>query len=214
MHWRFSTNADPARGVGCPQVCHGSSSAEPSGNQVGTGVAPNRPTISIGCGPVLKIWWSRPLGRTTVQSAPKRFHPALTLEVRLQDGFADLVRDGIDVAVRMGELRDSSLVARRIDSQRLLMIASPAYLDRHGTPRRLEDLAGHKAVAFRVPSSGRSRPWQLRQERRIVELHPPHRCNSPTPERWATPRGSASTCASCPTTSCTTSSRAANWSSC
>lgn len=103
-----------------------------------------------------------------------REHPALTLEVRLQDGFADLVRDGIDLAVRMGELRDSSLVARRIDSQRLVMVASPAYLKAHGTPRRLEDLAGHKAVAFRLPSSGRSRPWQLRQGRRIVEMHPLH----------------------------------------
>lgn len=103
-----------------------------------------------------------------------REHPALTLEVRLQDGFADLVRDGIDLAVRMGELRDSSLVARRIDSQRLVMVASPAYLKAHGTPRRLEDLAGHKAVAFRLPSSGRSRPWQLRQGRRVVEMHPLH----------------------------------------
>ncbi len=103
-----------------------------------------------------------------------REHPALTLEVRLQDGFADLVRDGIDLAVRMGELRDSSLVARRIDSQRLVMVASPAYLKAHGTPRRLEDLAGHKAVAFRLPSSGRSRPWELRQGRRIVEMHPLH----------------------------------------
>ncbi len=101
-------------------------------------------------------------------------HPALTLEVRLQDGFADLVRDGIDLAIRMGELRDSSLVARRIDSQRLLMVASPAYLQAHGTPLRIEDLAAHKAVAFRMPSSGRSRPWQLRQGRRIVELHPVH----------------------------------------
>lgn len=99
-------------------------------------------------------------------------HPALTLEVRLQDGFADLVRDGIDLAVRMGDLRDSTLVARRIDWQRLVMVASPAYLKAHGTPRRIEDLTGHQAVAFRMPSSGRSRPWQLRKGRRTVELHP------------------------------------------
>ncbi len=101
-----------------------------------------------------------------------RNYPALTLEVRLQDGFADLVRDGIDLAVRMGELSDSTLVARRIDWQHLVMVASPQYLKAHGTPRRLEDLAGHKAVTFRVPSTGRSRPWQLRQGRRSVEMHP------------------------------------------
>ena len=101
-----------------------------------------------------------------------RAHPALTLEVRLQDGFADLARDGIDLAVRMGELRDSTLVARRVDWQRLVMVASPQYLKAHGTPRRLEDLAGHRAVTFRMPSSGRSRPWQLRKGRRALELHP------------------------------------------
>jgi LysR family transcriptional regulator, regulator for bpeEF and oprC len=107
-------------------------------------------------------------------AALQQEHPALTLEVRLQDGFADLVRDGIDLAVRMGELRDSSLVARRIDAQHLVMVASPAYLQAKGTPRRLEELAGHRAVAFRMPGSGRSRPWQLRQGRRVVELHPVH----------------------------------------
>ncbi len=105
-------------------------------------------------------------------AALQRQHPALTMEVRLQDGFADLVRDGIDLAVRMGELRDSSLVARRIDAQCLLLVASPAYLRSHGTPLRLEDLAGHRAVTFRLPASGRNRPWQLRQGRHVVELHP------------------------------------------
>ena len=104
----------------------------------------------------------------------QRAHPALTLEVRLQDGYGDLVRDGIDLAVRMGELRDSSLVARRIDWQHIVMVASPAYLEAHGTPRKLEDLAGHQAVAFRIPTPGRSRPWQLRQGRRTVEMHPTH----------------------------------------
>lgn len=107
-----------------------------------------------------------------ILAALVREHPGVTLEVRLQDRFADLVRDGIDLAVRMGELRDSSLVARRIDSQQLVMVASPDYLAAHGMPRRIEDLAAHRAVAFRLPSSGRSRPWQLRQGRRIVELHP------------------------------------------
>jgi DNA-binding transcriptional LysR family regulator len=105
-------------------------------------------------------------------AALHREYPALRFEVRLQDGFADLVRDGIDLAVRMGALRDSSLVARRIDTQRLVMVASPAYLQAHGEPRQLDDLAGHHAVVFRMPTSGRNRPWQLRQGRRTVELHP------------------------------------------
>ena len=101
-----------------------------------------------------------------------RAHPALVFQVRMQDGVADLVRDGVDLAVRIGELRDSSLVARRIDSQRLVMVASPSYLEAHGTPRRMEDLGGHRAVVFRMPTSGRTRPWQLRRGRRPVEMHP------------------------------------------
>jgi DNA-binding transcriptional LysR family regulator len=102
-------------------------------------------------------------------------HPALRLDVRLHDSYADVVREGLDVAVRVGALRDSSLVARRIDSQQLIVVASPQYLDRHGTPGRIEDLARHSAILFRQPSSGRNRPWQLRQGRRQVELHPEHR---------------------------------------
>lgn len=102
-----------------------------------------------------------------------RAHPALQLDIRLQDGFADLVRDGIDLAVRVGTLRDSSLVARRIDRQAMVLCASPAYLAARGTPRHIEDLAAHNAIVFRQPTSGRNRPWHLRQRDRPVELHPP-----------------------------------------
>lgn len=101
-----------------------------------------------------------------------RQHPDLKLDVRLQDGYADLVREGLDMAVRVGALQDSTLVARRIDWQQLVIVASPDYLAAHGTPRRIDDLARHAAVTFRLPSSGRSRPWQLRQGRRAVVLHP------------------------------------------
>ena len=109
-----------------------------------------------------------------VLAALLREHPALRFEIRMQDAYADLVRDGIDLAVRMGALGDSSLVARRIDTQRLVIVASPAYLEAHGTPRRLEDLDGHRAVVFRLRSSGRNRPWQLRSGGRAIELHPAH----------------------------------------
>ena len=104
-----------------------------------------------------------------------RTHPGIELDLRLQDGYADLIRDGIDVAIRVGELRDSSLVARRIDWQAMVLCASPQYLAERGTPRRVDELAGHAAVAFRMPSSGRPRPWQLRAGGRTVELHPAYR---------------------------------------
>jgi DNA-binding transcriptional LysR family regulator len=104
-----------------------------------------------------------------------RLHPGLKVDVRLQDGYADLVRDGLDVAIRAGALHDSTLVARRIDSQQLIVVASPDYLASRGTPSRIEELPRHDVIVFRQPSSGRTRPWQLRQGRRPVELQPePH----------------------------------------
>ena len=99
-------------------------------------------------------------------------HPALELDLRLQDSYAGLVRDGLDCAIRVGELNDSTLVARRVDRQDLLLVASPAYLDAHGRPQRIEDLAGHRAIVFRMPSTGRHRPWQLRSGRRTIAMHP------------------------------------------
>jgi DNA-binding transcriptional LysR family regulator len=102
-------------------------------------------------------------------------HPQLQLDLRLQDAYADLVRDGLDAAIRIGALQDSRLVARRFDWQQLVFVASPAYLEARGTPLRIEDLAGHATVVFRMPSSGRVRPWQLREGRRVMEMHPSHR---------------------------------------
>lgn len=101
-----------------------------------------------------------------------RRHPALRLDVRFNDVQIDLVRDGVDLAVRIGALRDSTLVARRVDQQGLVLCASPAYLAAHGAPRQLADLGGHAAVVFRLPTSGRDRPWQFLQAGRPVELAP------------------------------------------
>lgn len=104
-----------------------------------------------------------------------RRHPALQLDVRLQDAFVDLVRDGIDLAVRVGPLQDSSLVARRIDRQGMALCASPKYLAKHGTPRRLEDLDAHPAIVFRMPTSGRNRAWSFRQRGVPIDINPKSR---------------------------------------
>jgi len=101
-----------------------------------------------------------------------RRHPDLRLDLRLQDSYADLIRDGLDAAIRVGDLQDSRLVARRFDSQRLVLVASPAYLALRGQPERLDQLAGHAAIVFRMPSTGRQRPWQFRSGRHPVNLQP------------------------------------------
>jgi LysR family transcriptional regulator, regulator for bpeEF and oprC len=99
-------------------------------------------------------------------------HPGLELDVRLSDAYADLVKDGIDVAVRVGELNDSTLVAKRFASQDMVLCASPGYLDSRGAPRRVDQLAAHSPILFRMPTSGRDRPWQLRVGGKVLSLHP------------------------------------------
>jgi DNA-binding transcriptional LysR family regulator len=100
-------------------------------------------------------------------------HPGLALDLRLDDGYVDLVKEGFDLAVRVGALQDSGLVAQRFASQQLLLCASPAYLDRAGTPRAVEQLVRHAVIGFRMPSTGRQRPWQLRSRGQALDLTPP-----------------------------------------
>lgn len=101
-----------------------------------------------------------------------RRHAGLHLDVRLTDAKVDLIRESVDLAVRIGRLDDSTLVARRVDQQGLALCASPAYLAEHGVPRRIEELAAHAAIVFRLPTSGRDRPWQFRERGKAVELSP------------------------------------------
>jgi len=104
-----------------------------------------------------------------------RQYPMLQLDVRLQDAYADLIRDGIDLAVRVGDLQDSTLVAQRIDRQLLMLVASPSYLRERGQPRSLDDLAAHAAVVFRQPRTGWPKPWLFRLDGDLVEIVPPPR---------------------------------------
>src|SRR5512132_3687854 len=77
-----------------------------------------------------------------------REYPAVMLDIRLDDRFVNLVEDGIDVAVRIGVLTDSSLVARRLGTTRAVACASPAYLAQHGEPETPEDLASHNCLLY------------------------------------------------------------------
>lgn len=99
-------------------------------------------------------------------------YPELQLDLRLSDSFCDLVRDGMDAAIRIGALDDSRLAARRIDEQRLVLCASPGYLRRRGRPTRPQQLEKHDVVVFRNPTSGRERPVLLMQDGRPLEFRP------------------------------------------
>src|SRR5436190_5046493 len=73
-------------------------------------------------------------------------YPAVAIDVAFADRVVNLVEEGFDVAVRIGHLTDSSLVARRLAAVRMVTCASPDYLAREGTPAVLEDLARHEAI--------------------------------------------------------------------
>ena len=86
-------------------------------------------------------------------------YPGVTLELSLDDRQVDLVEEGFDVAVRIGRLQDSNLIARKIAPCRQVLCASPAYLAQRGEPERPEDLLEHSCVLYSLLSTPRE--WRL-----------------------------------------------------
>lgn len=88
-----------------------------------------------------------------------KLHPDLEIDVLLDDRVIDLVSEGIDVGLRMGDLPDSASIARRIARARRSVIATPAYLDRAGIPQVPADLAAHEAIVYMQLGNG----WTFQQ---------------------------------------------------
>ncbi|WP_323004284.1 LysR family transcriptional regulator [Denitromonas sp.] len=86
-------------------------------------------------------------------------YPEVTLDVALSDNVADFIDEGLDLAIRIGRLGSENLVARRIDSARLMLAASPAYLAARGTPMHPEALADHDCFVYSYAASGSL--WQF-----------------------------------------------------
>ena len=89
-------------------------------------------------------------------------YPLLNLELEFDDRRVDLVRDGFDLALRGGQMEDSSLVSRQVCELHTVLAASPDYLARHGVPRRWEDLAQHRLIALRYLNGQVSR-WRFQR---------------------------------------------------
>ena len=85
--------------------------------------------------------------------------PEIELDIDFEDHVVDLITEGIDVAIRSGDLTDSGLIARPLGEQHFVICASPGYLSRHGRPETPRDLAQHACIHFKYPSSGRIAPW-------------------------------------------------------
>ena len=99
-------------------------------------------------------------------------YPQLQLDLVTTDRLGDLVGDGFDLAVRFGHPRASSLVARKLLDTRMLTVAAPAYLQRHGHPKDPRELEGghHVCIQFRDPESGRPYPWEFHKRRKKLVL--------------------------------------------
>jgi len=83
-----------------------------------------------------------------VLSAFMLAHPDISVDLDLNDRPVNLVEDGFDLAIRIGRLTDSSLIARRLATVHRVVVSSPAYWDRHGRPTRPADLAGHATMSY------------------------------------------------------------------
>ncbi len=105
-------------------------------------------------------------------------NPDVEVDLVLDDRFVDLLAEGFDVAVRVAELRDSSLVARRLCASRRVLCAAHGYLARHGTPATPDELAGHRCIGYAYMASGCDWPFRTRDGRRLVRVHGPVMSNN------------------------------------
>ena len=96
-------------------------------------------------------------------------HPDVTVTLDLSDRLVDLVNEGFDCAIRLGELPDSSLVSLRLGENRRVCVASPDYLARHGRPESLDALAGHNCLAF-GSTANQQRGWTFAQDDKVVTI--------------------------------------------
>jgi DNA-binding transcriptional LysR family regulator len=112
-------------------------------------------------------------GRRQLIPALPRFlerYPDIQVDVELNDRRVDLVKEGVDLAIRLGELEDSSLVARRICGVERAICAAPSYLARHGTPRRPEELRQHNCILVSGFPELRRWPFETRQGKKVIEV--------------------------------------------
>jgi DNA-binding transcriptional LysR family regulator len=123
----------------------------------------------------LTITASMTFGRMALSRIVEEFlsaHPRISASVMLVDRVVNLIEEGIDVAVRIGDLPDSSLVARRIGEVRRVMVASPGYLKKCGAPEHPSELKLHSVIAFTGLMANRE--WRFSEGGRAgqVSLHP------------------------------------------
>jgi len=97
-------------------------------------------------------------------------YPGLEVELSSTDREVDLIQDGIDCVIRVGDITESSLVARPLGMLEMANCAAPAYLQRHGTPRSIDELASHFAVRYASPTTSRVEYWDVETSDGVQEV--------------------------------------------
>lgn len=112
----------------------------------------------------LRVDVPSPIGRLILIPRLCEFHaryPEVDLVIGMGDRMVDLVREAVDCVIRVGELQDSTLVARRIGTLKLITCATPDYLERYGVPSGIDDLQQHRAVQYFSSRTGRDLDWDF-----------------------------------------------------
>lgn len=105
-------------------------------------------------------------------------YPQVKMEIEFNDRLIDVVAEGYDVVIRVGEIKDSNLVARRFTSSRAVVVASPDYIKRRGCPRRAQELAQHDCIAYSLLPTPTQWNFYKNGVRSVVTVDPRALCNS------------------------------------
>ena len=118
---------------------------------------------------VLRVTVPSPFGRPLIAAWAGSFldrYPNIKLELSVTDRTIDLIREGFDVAVRIGELQDTNLIGRSLGVSSYVLAASPKYIERRGTPRSVDDLKQHACLRYLL--AGRPRPFTFADGTQII----------------------------------------------
>jgi DNA-binding transcriptional LysR family regulator len=124
---------------------------------------------------LVRITADGPLGRKVLMPVIAEFmqaHPRISIELLLEGGFTDLVKQRIDLGFRAGSQPEGEVIARKLFALQQVICAAPAYLARHGAPASLDELERHRCTALRLLSTGRLIPWELRSGDEVVHWTP------------------------------------------
>jgi DNA-binding transcriptional LysR family regulator len=163
--------------------------------------------VSIAPSGVLRVSTASAFGRRYLLPLLPTFrsrYPSIELDISFDDHKVDIIRDGFDLAIRGGNIADSSLIARKICALEAICVASPSYLEEKGVPTSLQDLSQHNLIALRF-ASGHIGPWDFRlrgkplsytPDKRVVTLSDTESVSDVSPLRMASPESWSATAGS------------------